>query len=172
MSGASVDLHAQRSCRTFSRAWHENHLDTGYVDGVVDDAIVSAGAGLAGAVVGGGAAIWAAALTTKRAERAALAKEQRDDQAKRAEELRKAQTQAATAIIDDLQEMCGLWLDGSGSQGDRANRSVRLWDLHESVRVRALILPASNLYQLNRRSGVLRAQLVVPGAVGREDAAE
>lgn len=109
---------------------------------MVDDAIVSAGAGLLGALVGGGAAICAAMVAARRTERAALSKEQRDLQRQQLEAIRIAQAEAATAIIDDLQAMRSLWLEPAGALERRAERTKQLWDLHERIRVRALILPA------------------------------
>lgn len=102
--------------------------------------LISAGAGLVGALVGGGAAILAAALTAGRTEKAAVQEDERDRRGKQESAVRQTQVAAATAIIDDLQTMRDLWSNDSDTA--RHDRQERLWQLHENARVRALILPA------------------------------
>jgi hypothetical protein len=109
---------------------------------MVDDALISAGAGVVGALVGGGAAIIAAAFTARQTEEAAVAKEDRDRVRRAEDAVMSARTEAAQAIIDDLSEMRDVWLKDPSPKADPTDHDGRLWQLHEQVRVRAVILPA------------------------------
>ena len=120
---------------------------------MVDDAIVSAAAGVLGALVGGGAAILAARFTVRQTETAAIAKETRDRKRQTEDAITKGRIEAATSIIGDLQEMRDVWSGDRTSVSSEGERVGRLWDLHEQVRVQTLILPADlrkDLAVLNR----------------------
>lgn len=112
-----------------------------YIAQVGDSAIISAAAGVVGAMVGGGAAIWAAHVAAEASERATVAKESRDETRSAAEAISAARRVAAGDVICDLQSMRDAWTGGRTSSIDDTHRVGHLWDLHEKVRVRALLLP-------------------------------
>jgi hypothetical protein len=125
---------------------------------VVDDAIVSAAAGVLGALVGGGAAILAARFTVRQTEKAAIAKETRDRKRQTEDSITKGRIEAATSIIGDLQEMRDVWSGDRTSVSSEGERAERLWHLHEQVRVQALILPVDAM----KERGLLPLQWRLP----------
>lgn len=102
-------------------------------------------AAIVGALVGGGATLLGGYFQGKQAESAAVKRESRDSARLRAEAVATAQREAAQRVMSGLETMCGLWTDPERPLDltQRAERSSRLWTLHEEVRVQALTLPGS-----------------------------
>lgn len=124
--------------------------------------LISAGAGLVGAVLGGGVTLAATWLTAQKAEKSTIAREAREQVRLAEDSIRTSQDAAAQSALNGLDSMREVWATPPTGTGSNP-RMEPLWDLHEKVRVASLVLPKKH-----RESVAISARAIrFAGEIGR-----